>query len=523
MSESKIAIVGSGIVGTSIAHVLTEQGFDVAIFEKGPEYPYPHTQQFQEQIVYNYDNSAFDLTADIKNLTVSGDYTHNLNTELAMVVGGTATHWEAITLRMNQNDFKRKTVYGYGDDWPLDYPALEPYYCKAEALLGVSGTDADNPFAPPRSKPFPLPPFQLSYNDRMLAEKLREHDLVLHTTPQARTRNAYDGRPGCANYATCKVCPIGARYSPNFHLQRAMETGLCTLHSNVSVRRIVFNDAGKARALVYQENDGAIEMEHGASIIIVAAGAIESPRLLLLSTGRLYPDGPGNKGGNVGKNLTFHHIWRGNLWYDYDLLPGRFGGWTGQSHQFRDPINRARGGGIKVEFSSRAQASFIDAVQGRTNGLEIVDAFKEMRRMRPIALHGESVASTQKYVALSEGRDRFGDPFAHVHYQSSDFDLDTYELGVEIFERYKVATNAARGNINSAESYDSGSHHMGTCRMGRDSDDSVVDQFGKVHDVDNLFVVGGSNFVGTSGSMNPTLTMVAIALRTADYIMDQLL
>ena len=120
----------------------------------------------------------------------------DLNSERVMVVGGTATVWQAVTLRMLPQDFKTRTWYGYGEDWPLVYDDLEPYYCKAEALLGVSGTDADNPFAPRRSSPYPLPAFELSYDDAIFADRLRQHGIVLHTTPQARTRAAYGGRPG---------------------------------------------------------------------------------------------------------------------------------------------------------------------------------------------------------------------------------------------------------------------------------------------------------------------------------------
>ena len=153
MSESTVAIVGSGIVGTTIAYHLANKGFDVEIFEKGPEYPYPHGRQFREKILYLYDNPSYSLPKDLQNLTLSGDYRPDLNSERVMVVGGSATVWQAITLRMLPKDFKTRTLYGYGEDWPLAYDDLEPYYGKAEALLGVSGTDADNPFAPRRSQP----------------------------------------------------------------------------------------------------------------------------------------------------------------------------------------------------------------------------------------------------------------------------------------------------------------------------------------------------------------------------------
>ena len=309
MSDKTAAIVGSGIVGTAVAHQLVQHGYRVDVFEKGPEYPYPHAQPFVEKTRYLYNNPAYRLPADIRRLTSTGDYTSNLDNERFMLVGGSATRWQGLTLRMLPNDFKTKSLYGYGLDWPLAYSDLEPYYCRAEALLGVSGTDADNPFAPSRSKPYPLPPFSLSYGDTLIAEKLRAVGLVLHTTPQARTRNAYDGRPACQNFGMCSVCPIGARYSPTHHLASAVNTGRCTVHANVSVRRIEVDGSGRARAVVCQKNDSKAPVEHPADVIVVAGGAIESVRLLMLSSSAGHPAGLGNQSAQLGKHFTLHHVW----------------------------------------------------------------------------------------------------------------------------------------------------------------------------------------------------------------------
>ena len=526
MTESTVAIVGSGIVGTTMAYHLANKGFDVEIFEKGPEYPYPHGRQFREKILYLYDNQSYILPKDLQNLILSGDYRHDLNSERVMVVGGSATVWQAVTLRMLPQDFKTRTLYGYGEDWPLAYDDLEPYYGKAETLLGVSGTDADNPFAPRRSSPYPLPPFDLSYDDAIFAERLRQHGIVLHTTPQARTRTAYEERPGCMNFGTCRVCPIGARYSPNYHLQRAIETGRCKVHTNTSVRRLVVDRAGQARALVYQANDDATEREHGAKVIIVAAGTIESARLLFLSASERHPEGLGNDGGHVGQHLTLHHIWSGQLHYKNDLQPGRFGGYTGQSYQFLDPPNRGKHGGVLTQFSSQFVSNivtFYDSLpEDVRTGSEVVEFLNARRHWRFIVMQAESTPGPQKYVTRSTQRDRFGDPYVHVHYEATALDHETYRFGRELFDRFMAATGADEGKFASTKSFASGHHHMGTCRMGHGVRDSVVDQFGKIHGIPNLFVVGGSNFV-SPGAVNPTLTMVALAIRTTEYIVDRLL
>jgi choline dehydrogenase-like flavoprotein len=519
--KKTVAIVGSGIVGTTIAYLLSRRGYKVDVFEKGPDYPHPHTKQFSERILYLYDNPIYKLSRDLKNHSKSGDYRPDIERERGMRVGGSATYWTGITLRMIPNDFKTKTLYGYGEDWPLTYDELEPYYCRAERLLGVSGTDSDNPFAPWRSQPHPLPPFELSYDDQVLAERLKQNGIVFHTTPQARTRHAYDGRDGCANFGTCDICPMGARYSPNHHMSRAVETGQCRVQSNVTVRRIVSDHAGKARALVYCSNDDGIDREHPADIIVIAAGAIESARLLLLCQDNRNPDGLGNVSGKLGKQFTFHHLWSGRLQYRENLYPGRIGALTGQCHQFLEPANRGKHGAVKVEFSS------VLGVQKKEmkdlSAQEIVKHMKRNLNSRHITLHSESIASPRKYVTLSEKRDRFGDSFAHVSYENSDFDYETYHFARTLFEQFQRATEAEEISFDGMDNYDSGAHHMGGCAMGTDVHDSVVDEYGRLHTSPRLCVLGGSNFATCSGAVNPTLTMTALAIRSADYMLEQLL
>ncbi len=520
-NESTVAIVGSGIVAAAISCSLVKKGYDVTIFEKGPEYPYPHFNQFHQSIHYLYNSPAYQLPADLKSITSDG-YGRNINEEYLSVVGGSATRWNAITLRMNPQDFKTRSLYGYGEDWPLTYNDLEPYYCKAEAFLGVSGTDADNPFAPFRSQPYPIQPFELSYDDMVLSEKLLRHGIILHTTPQARNRAPYEDRPMCMNFGTCDVCPTGARYSPNYHLQNAQKSGLCRIITNVSVRRIVFDKSGSARAIVYRHNESKEEREYAARVIIVAAGAIESARLLLLSANERYPNGVGNWRGHVGRHLTFHHLWHGCLHYKEPLYAGRIGPVTGQSHQFIDPPERGNHGGIKIEFSSHFIGNF-PAWRSSMWGKDIVEVLKPLPYRRGIIFHAESSASTEKYVALSDKRDRFGDPLAHIRYKSNNFDYETYNFACELFNHFAEATDGEKVELENAGQFSSGAHHMGTCRMGQNEHDSVVNEFGRVHGNPNLFVVGTSNFVGSSGAVNPTLTSVALAMRTADYLIHRVL
>jgi len=521
---SRVAVVGSGIVGTAIAHALAERGVEVDVFEKGPAYPYPHEAQFRQHVELRTPRPLYARPSGLCGVGRSGDYRADLGAEVDCVEGGMASRWEAICQRQPAADFATRSRFGHGVDWPLGYADLEPWYGRAEALLGVAGTDADNPFAPPRSTPFPQSAFPLAWDDRWLAERLAGAGLHLHTTPQARTREPWDGRAACANFGVCAVCPIGARYSPQHHLRRAVATGRVRLHTDTAVRRVLVDAAGRARGLLVRPVADGAEREHAADHVVVTGGALESARLLLLSTAPGHPDGVGNRAGHVGRHLVFHHLWLGRLRFREALYPGRFGGWTGQSHQFLEPPGRGRHGGVKVELSSRrAYATWEpvrvwetpgEVITEAADAADVAAALAPVPHWRPVTFHAEAAAGPGKRLVLGDERDRFGDPLAHVHYELDDFDRETYAYCGELFRRYRDAAGAAAAEMADAGTYYSGFHHMGTCRMSAAEADGVVDSLGRVHGVAGLWVAGGAVFAG-SGTVNPTLTMVALALRSA--------
>ena len=524
-----IAIIGSGIVGTTLAYHFVQAGHAVHLFEAGPETPYPHVPQYEMEVLYSNGFSPPSesippkLPEGVRGLSQSGDYHSNIDEERSLCVGGQATRWFGISPRLTPESFRPKTLHGYGDDWPITYGEIEPYYCRAEDYLGVSGSAVDNPFAPPRSKGFPLPPFALGHVDRILAAKLREGGLYVHTTPQARVRTDYDGRPACENFGVCGTCPIGARYSPNHHLQFALQTDLLTLHTRAVVRRIVMQ-GNRARAILYNPDYGATSIEHPADLIIVAAGGIESARLLLLSRGSgIHRDGIGNASGQLGRNLGFHHVWWGGLVFKEKMMPGRAGPPTMLSQQFANPPGKRNYGGMTVELFDNVDQGLADSVARKQwrNGMRITDALRPGLNRRSLTFNAESIPGPRKYMDLSGPKDRFGDPFAHVCYELDDFDEETYAAARTLAKRFASALDAEADNIARFNQFWSAHHHLGTCRMGDNMRNSVVDSYGMVHDTQGLYVCGGSTFV-TASSLQPTLTMVALAIRTADKIMKDL-
>lgn len=515
MADAEVIIVGAGIVGIALAHLFATKGHRVTIFEKGPEYPYPYAKQFEEEIKYSY-TAWYAPPADVGRLTQSGSYKYELNNERLQRVGGLATRWHAVTPRMPAKDFKLATAHGYADDWPISYEDVEPYYCRAERHIGVSGTDADNPFAPPRSQPFPMPAFELAWDDRLLAERLSKVGVTLHTTPQARASTPYDGRSNCLNFAACQVCPTGARYAPGHHLSLAMATGRVELHANTSVRSILVGPSGLARGVVVRRNDSSADEEVGAKLVFVTAGEFETPRLLLLS--KLDPHG------QVGRHLMMHHFLVGHLDFDQDLYATRFGGATAQSWQWIDPPWRSKKeGGFRLDCSSYFNVgSHLDitaALAKWKSGRDIVAGMRPLLRCRRLVFQAEAVANPdKKHVTLSKERDRFGDPLAHVHYDIDDFDRGTYQRAKGAFATLKAGTRAIGGDL--PEDYGASLHYMGTCRMGTDPRASVVDAAGGLHGTKNVFLAGGSVFV-TGSAVNPTLTMLALAFRSADAALER--
>jgi choline dehydrogenase-like flavoprotein len=205
------------------------------------------------------------------------------------------------------------------------------------------------------------------------------------------------------------------------------------------------------------------------------------------------------------------------------LYPGRVGGQTGQTLQFRDPQGPGHGG-VKVELAPGEYAQELSGVlRGRgewRSAADVIEAMGDLPRALTLIFHAESAGSEGKYVKLSERTDRFGDAFPHVHYELSDFDRATYERVQGLVARFTGAVGPAGAGVWPIERYSSAYHHMATCRMGADPASSVVDPLGRVHGVDGVYLAGSSVFAGGSGAVNPTLTIVALAVRTADALIE---
>jgi len=497
---------------------------------------------------------------------------------LPRAVGGAFQHADCKTPRFNILDFQLKStletligrtpglaIPGFGADsasanfadWPFSYDELEPYYSEAEALYGVQGTD-DNPFASPRSTPRPMPPGVPMYLGLLLSEGARQvslqgSPLSPHTYPAAINSRFYDGRTPCVDCGWCSGfgCPNNAKGSPAVTtLRRALRSGRCQLRYNAKVVQLL-NDGGHVTAVNYVDGEGR-QKTATADAFVLAASPIESARLCLLSP-TLAGGVLGNSSGQVGRNLMFHQQLNLN-----GFMPQRIHGQRGRAvtHGVSDFRGVEPGGAAPRLFDANgSKAVYLGGITefGGSQGLPITDdgfvvAFqlpngsgarfgtklKNVLRDGVLSQHlislimqAEDAPQLTNQIDLDPTvRDVFGLPVSRVTYAPH-----AYELQARVFflpYLTQILTNAgAQGvftvpcdtvplpppNTNAPSSR----HEMGTLRMGPDPQTSVTDPRGRFHDVDNLYACDGSVFPTSSG-YNPTLTIIAVALKIAHGI-----
>ncbi|MGH9091253.1 MAG: GMC family oxidoreductase [Acidimicrobiales bacterium] len=536
-------VIGSGPGGAAAADVLTRAGWSVLIVEKGrnhlldpddPTRPAGDYSNDEIKFLYRHFLGPDPLVEPrtFRRDEAEGDRTHvgEVNS-IPSTVGGGGTHADGKVPRFQEDDFRLLSALGpqpdaHVADWPLTYDDLEPYYAAAERSVGVAGDAGANPFAAWRSGPYPMPPGAPMYASTIsaaAAERLGYHP---YAAPTAANSVPYDGRPACNNCGFCAFfgCPIHAKGDPIALLQRAMATGRAELWAETFVSR-VRTDGGRATGVDVVGPDGA-ERSVDARHVVVAGGAVETPRLLLLS-------GIGND--LVGRYLMVHYqtIVAGTL-------PGRLHGERGRAvthvhddHIVGDELTRAAAREAGLPWLRGGM------VEHGTPALPIMEAKvypwgpKHPRLMRSsplrarlaaFTMQGEDLPYPTNRVDLDPAvRDARGFPVARVTYRGGRHELAASahhgprleavleEMGATWTS---VSTSPGVGHRGGETPVPESRHVMGTTRMGTDPATSVVDPWGRVHGLENVVVVDSSVFV-TSAGYGPTLTLVALAARAA--------
>ncbi len=508
-----VCVIGTGAGGGNVMRELCTAGVKVVALEAGPRFV-PYRDFVNDELV------MFNRTAWLDPVLPAGPDQTASPIWLAKGVGGTTIHWSAVSLRLQSHEFKARTTYGdiAGTtlvDWPITLEEMLPYYKLAEKYLGVTG----------RVQPFPIG------NTNFLVMKKGADALGLHAHPSylaINARGAYDKRPMCVQCGFCDTgCSTMAKWSTLYEaIPKAEATGNLDLRPQCMALRITTDAKGQAHSVVYAGPDGK-HHEQRARVVVIACNSIQTPRLLLISESAQFPHGLANGSGQVGKNYTRHMS--GAVWGLFPKPVEAFKGITfaGIIEDFN--VNRPKERGFAAGFH------FETIMMGPTRlctfaqpGSEISTPWarglwgEAVRELMDNYTHtagmwivGEDMPQERNGVTLhSTRKDQYGLPVPVVYFADHENDKKmrqyAWARGREIFQ--------AAGAFKTYESPPwPSAHNMGTCRMGIDPGKSVVNQHGQAHQVKNLFIADGSVFP-TSGAENPTLTISALAIRQAHYI-----
>ncbi len=568
-------IVGSGAAGGMAAHVLTSHGLKVLLLEAGKklpiekelksmEWPYDHPRRgemppddhplsrneytirkppyakgLKYQHVFSYvqgwggSDYSKNIVVDEKDHPYTGT---NYAWVRARTFGGKTAIWGRLALRLSDYDFKAKSHDGYGEDWPISYADIEPYYDRVDTYLGISGLKERLPQLP--DSLFQRPN-KLTKGEIMFRRSLEKRGRLITpyragVTTDGLKHNKY--RSKCFGRGACNRrvggCDIHAAFdSPTGLIYPAWDTGNLTVRTNATVYEVtVDKDTGKASGVSFIDSETRQTYQVKAKAVVLGASTLESARLMLLSKSRQHPNGIGNSSDHVGHNFCEHIMGPSVTGIVKDLVgkprtldDGRPGGFY--LPRFRNLSDRRsdfiRGYGYEGEagmgiFPGHAAstpgygASFKKAVRDYAGAFINMGAF------------GEVLARYENFVDIDpQMKDRWGVPVLRFHYEFGDNErkmaADMAESAKEMFEEAGIEIiGMERELLPQGWSI----HELGTARMGADPKKSVLNQFQQSHDVKNLFVVDGSSHVSAS-NQNPTWTIMALCWRSCDYLADQ--
>jgi len=501
--ESVVVVIGSGAGGGTLSAALTRLGVKVVCLEAGA------MPMIEQNLPAVYGRTRW---ADPR--THEGDLNPALPVMIAKAVGGTTVFWSGVTLRRQPHEFRSRTSYGALPgasliDWPLDYDELAPFYDLAEQRMGSSGLHG-KPDVPDHNNGEVL---KIGARRRGYRKVSNGH-LGINTVP-------HDGRPACRQMGFCAGgCVIGAKWSSlHAEIPRATATGHFELREQAQAVAIEHDAAGRVTGVVYADATGARQRQR-ARVICVAANGIETPRLLLLSASGRFPNGLANDAGQVGRH------------YMTDLLGRVIAIMPGAVHNYRGSTNtgliaddmahdakRGFAGGFLYVSRGIHFPSFANEIRPGEWGADYAQLMMQYPNAASAAVIGEDMPVADNRITLDAGtRDQHGLPVAHIakRYHANDLALMAHALknGEAIYRAVgatEVYTSQSRTVI----------HNLGTCRQSRDPADGVCNKFGRTHDVPNLYISDGSQFA-SSAAAPPTLTIVALALRQAQHIAEQL-
>ena len=509
--DGVVVVIGSGAGGGVLSNELAQKGIKVVCLEAGGRHL---PQDYQ-----NDEWGSFGQISWLDARTTSGDWRvakdfSGLPSWIVKAVGGSTVHWAGASLRFQEHEFKTKTVYGDVQgasllDWPIGLSELEPYYDKAEKKLGVTRTNG-------------IPGLPGNNNFKVFEAGAKKVGYKqVHTGRMAINSEPRDGRTNCQQVGFCfQGCKFGAKWSAAYtDIPQGEATGNLEVRTNAQALKIEHDKSGKVTGVLYADKDGKQHLQK-ARIVAVAGNSIESPRLLLNSASSMYPDGLANSSGQVGRNYMRHVT--ASVYATFDK-PVRF--WRGTTmagivtDESRHDPSRGFVGGYELETLALGlpfMAAFLDPGAW---GREFASALDSYENMAGMWIVGEDMPQETNRITLNHDvKDQYGLPAPNVHFDDHPNDIamrnHAFKQGAAIYD----AVGATR--TFPTPPYPS-THNLGTNRMSAKARDGVVNKWGQTHDVPNLFISDGSQFT-TGAAENPTLTIVTLAIRQADFIAKEM-
>ncbi|MEZ5351443.1 MAG: GMC family oxidoreductase [Bryobacteraceae bacterium] len=506
-----VVVVGSGPSGGTLAAHLARAGVDVAVVEGGPV------------INTRTDFNTHGLPFQFANRQIPRMKTGKpgFDSERARGVGGKSLTWNAVAWRFGPRDFKGKTLEGAGEDWPISYDELAPYYEAIEREVGVCGNRDGLEDLPDGHF---LPPVPMKCTDVAVMRGAAKLGVkVIHVRKSTLSRNQ-SGRPACHFCGNCMAgCDVVAKYnSADVHLRPAMKTGKLTIFSNSIVREVSVTQENRVDGVKFLDRETLREGEVKGRAVVVSCACVQTVALLLMSKSRLYPNGLANSSGQLGKHFI-PHFTNGVSCFLTDFVgkpPVNDEGFLDHAYipSFMHTRQRdyARSFGVQFNYQNRRSVGWARDVKGFGASYKqaVKDRYPAFLTFSP---YGEKLPDPKTYVDLDPSKkDAYGLPEARRHVNWSDNDWKIFRDMTEWSRRILGETGA---EIQAVGEDPRTNHELGGCRMGADPKTSVLNANCQAHDMKNLFVVDGSVFPSAS-EKNPTHTMMALAARTARFIAE---